>query len=208
MFVKRFVVRIFPKYRGDSIQHLPFVFLIGFNKTATRAFHHFFLTNGFPSVHWDQGRLVKTMVANMDRGTKVFDGYDQRFRVFSDFFWRSDDGIIEGSQFFRRMDQDYPGAYFVLNNRNTSDWIRSRMLHSQGDLVKTQLRLLGSNDERDAIRLWTEQKTQFETEVRNYFDERKRFIEIDISEDRIPQKLERFLGFRFHKVHWKLVGKS
>ena len=43
------------------LAHLPYVFLIGFNKTATTTLHFFFKKNGLPSIHWDNNRLATTI---------------------------------------------------------------------------------------------------------------------------------------------------
>ena len=79
----------------------PFVFLIGFNKTATRAFDHFFRTNGFPAVHWDGNRLVEQMLSNLESKKSILTGYDRDFRFFSDFILMTETQRVEGNRFFK-----------------------------------------------------------------------------------------------------------
>ena len=40
------------------------IFQIGFNKCATVSLHKFFESNGLKSIHWDKGRLAKTIYKN------------------------------------------------------------------------------------------------------------------------------------------------
>ena len=44
------------------MNNLPYIFIIGFNKTATRSLDYFFKRNGFPGIHWDYGNLALTML--------------------------------------------------------------------------------------------------------------------------------------------------
>ena len=59
------------------------IFIIGFNKTGTRTLHNYFYKNLIPSVHWDQGRLAKTIKYNYENGIKILTGYE-KYIVFSD----------------------------------------------------------------------------------------------------------------------------
>ncbi|MGA9254306.1 MAG: hypothetical protein WBV71_17885 [Roseobacter sp.] len=52
--------------KGTETAYFP----IGFNKTTTRSIHHLFPENGYPSVHWDDGKLVLRMMRNMLSGKK------------------------------------------------------------------------------------------------------------------------------------------
>lgn len=186
----------------------PYVFLIGFNKTATRAFSHFFSANGFPSVHWDKNRLVKTMLENLDSGRKIFHGYDQSFRFFSDLIYFTSDQRVEGNAFFRRMDSDYPGSLFILNNRATKDWLVSRQKHDQGLFLEGNLAQLGTDDVGRVLEMWREEKSAHEKAVREYFHGRDDFIEIDIDSPDIPNQIAQFLKMDFTQSAWKRLGRT
>lgn len=112
----------------DSMQE--FVFIIGYNKTATTALHELFCRSGLSSIHWDGGKLALTMVSNICSGRRVFDGYDARYRVFSDLIYLDARVLIEGNEYFEEMMNDYPNARFIYNYRNQGEWIRSRLLHA------------------------------------------------------------------------------
>jgi hypothetical protein len=184
------------------------VFLIGFNKTATRAFTTFFEENGMPSIHWDEDRLAQAMLSNVSEGRKVLDGYDSKFKFFSDFTTFTESQRIEGNAFFREMDRDYPGSFFILNNRNTSDWIRSRENHNGGDMIRKSMSYVGSKDPELIKSQWAREKEAHERKVREYFKGRSNFIEIDINSENIPEKLSKFLDMEFDHSRWQIVGKT
>lgn len=186
----------------------PYVFIIGFNKTATRALSKFFQSNGMPAVHWDKNRLVERMMINLGEGRKIFDGYDVRYRVFSDLIFMSSEKKIEGNQFFREMSRDYPGAFFLLNNRNTEDWVRSRALHADGEFLRQQLRILGSDNSEDAFTLWRQEKSEHENEVRAFFGNSDSFLEVDIASNDIPSRLEDFLQMEMDVSQWRHIGQT
>ncbi len=186
----------------------PRVFLIGFNKTATRAFSAFFDENGMPAVHWDSNKLTQTMVANLDRGRPILEGYDQIYRFYSDFISVTEDERVEGNSFFREMDSHYPGSYFILNNRKTSDWLRSRERHNSGRLLRLELARQETKDVDYVRKIWASEKEKHEKEVREYFKGRNDFLEIDIDSTDIPQKISEFLDMDFDHSRWRIIGKT
>lgn len=186
----------------------PFVFLIGFNKTATRAFTHLFEESSFPSIHWDKNRLVKKMIENLAEGKKILAGYDHHFRFYSDFIYVSPEVIIEGNQFFQIMASDYPDAFFILNNRSTEDWIRSRAQHDDGEFLALQLKILGSQNPQDAFDLWRKQKEEHEDSVRNYFLGKRNFLEVDIQDPDKIHKISRFLGINLDEGKLRVIGRT
>jgi hypothetical protein len=196
---------IFPCWRPISA---PRVFLIGFNKTATRAFAEFFEENGMPSIHWDNNKLVQQMVTNLAQRRKILDGYDSMYKFYSDFILQTDSERIEGNSFFREMDDHYPGSYFILNNRKTADWILSRERHNAGNFLLKNFLIMGTKDLDYVKRQWEMEKEKHESEVRQYFFGRTDFIEIDINTRNIPELVSNFLSMDFDPIHWKVIGKT
>jgi hypothetical protein len=99
-----------------------YIFIIGFNKTGTVSLHEFFQENGFSSVQWDDGRLARTMIVNLLEGRAAFHGYDDKFQVFSDFNWTNYSIDVCGNKFYRALDRDYPGSFFIYNHRPLQKW--------------------------------------------------------------------------------------
>ena len=201
-----------PAPRADQIESLaglPFIFIIGFNKTATKSLHAFFAGNGFPSVHWDKGKLARRMVEDCLDDRPILDGYDARFRVFSDMQAQSSRIRIEANQFFRILDRDYPGAYFIFNNRNLDDWIRSRSAnfvtpHGATNL-ELEMRRLNTTDPNEAVLVWTRERRTFEEDVRHYFRNHPRFLEIDIIDPELPQRIARFIDRSLDAGQWRHI---
>lgn len=188
---------------------LPFIFVIGFNKTATTSLHTFFSRNGFPSVHWDRGRLARRMVENCLDDRPILDGYDREFRVFSDMQAQSGRIRIEANQYFRVLDRDYPGAYFIFNNRDLSGWINSRSSNfvtpHGATNVELEMRRLNTTDPQEVVQLWVRERNAFEAEVRRYFRGNPRFLEIDITDADLPRRISRHIGRTMDPAHWKHI---
>ena len=186
----------------------PYVFLIGFNKTATRAFADFFEKNGFPSVHWDNNRLVETMLGNLSAGRRILHGYDESFRFFSDFILFTSEKRVEGNAFFREMDRDYPGSFFILNNRSTEDWLLSRQRHGHGRFLELSFSQLSTSDVEVVRNVWRQEKEAHEKAVREYFEDRFDFLEIDIDSSDVPQRVSSFLGMTLDPSKWRTIGRT
>jgi hypothetical protein len=187
-------------------EELPFVFLIGFNKTATRSFHDFFVKNGFPAVHWDRNRLVERMLDNQQKGLRLLTGYEN-FRVFSDFTLITDEEYFEGNSMFRQLYRDYPSGYFILNNRPTEDWIKSRLSQNNGKFASRHLKIRGLNSMGELSSAWEEEKETHEQAVRSFFTNKKRFGEIFINSPEVPNQLANLLGRDFHYSLWPTVRR-
>jgi len=164
----------------------PRIFLIGFNKTATRSFTRLFRRNGISTVHWDRNRLVTRMLENLERGERIFAGYDRRYQAFADLTLMTPQRRVEGNRYFREMDRDYPGSSFILNTRPTEDWIASRMRHADGRMLRWDMALSGLSDADAVASLWRREKEDHERNVRSYFAGHPRFCEISIDSEDVP----------------------
>jgi hypothetical protein len=194
-----------------TLADLPFIFIIGFNKSATTALHLLFRKNGFPCVHWDYGDLARTMLQNCCSDLPILTGYDKEFRVFSDMTFRTHRLRFEANSLFRVLDADYPNSFFVYNSRNIQDWLRSRALHKGYDkesLIQFEMRLLKTLDPQKVLDKWRREREQFEEEMRDYFYGSSRFIEIDISDVALPVTLSRFLGMPLDASHWQTHNRN
>jgi hypothetical protein len=196
-------------FDGLPIRDIPYVFIIGFNKTGTRSLTSLFVSHGIPSVHWDANKLVNRMLANFEKGRKILHGYDNRFRVFSDFTMSDETALIEGNQFYVRLFNDYPGAVFVLNTRPTENWINSRIRHGDGRFLARTMKSLEIDDLAEMKKLWASQKETFETEVRDFFkDKPELFVEVDIEGPRVAEKLSNLLPIDLSPELWAVIGEG
>jgi hypothetical protein len=194
---------------GDHENSLPFVFVIGFNKTGTTALHEFFERNGWPSIHWDKGDLARRMVANCLENRPILEGYDDRFRVFSDMAVQTDRIRIEANQLFPVLDRDYPSAYFIYNTRKVDDWIASRsanfVTRHKATNLELEMRRLNTDDRGTVLRHWRAQWQRFDAEVSQYFKTHTRFLKVDIDARDLPQQVALLLNHPMDPAHWKRV---
>jgi hypothetical protein len=149
------------------------------------------------------------MVENCLDDRPILDGYDREFRVFSDMQAQSGRIRIEANQYFRVLDRDYPGAYFIFNNRDLSGWINSRSAnfvtpHGATNL-ELEMRRLNTTDPQEAVQLWVRERNAFEAEVRRYFRGNPRFLEIDITDPDLPRRISRHIGRTMDPAHWKHI---
>jgi hypothetical protein len=184
----------------------PFIFVVGFNKTATTAIHHFFEDNGFPSIHWDQGRLAKAMVLNCLENRKILSGYDKKYRVYSDMIVRTRRILIEANALFPAMNRDYPGSYFIYNTRNIDEWLESRAAHTNEvngeSMLQFEFRRLRTRERSIVFDHWKSRRLEFEAELRAYFEGSNRLLEIDIANPDFSKEISNFLGIELDGRHW------
>jgi len=195
--------------RKNNVSHLPFVFIVGMNKTATTSLHHFFEGHDWPSVHYDRGRLAETMLRNALRGTRVLKGYDHRFRVFADMVVNTSELRFEANTLFPALHRDYPGAYFILNTRDEDAWVASRLanfsMRTKMKFVDLECRVSGLKTAEEAIAKWRSDRREFENRVERYFEGSPRFLKIDIERDDVPRQLEKLLGVDFDPSKWMQI---
>jgi hypothetical protein len=190
-------------------KNTPFIFIIGFNKTGTRSLHYFFLKNKFPSIHWDAGKLAHKALLNIFNNRKIFEGYDDSFRVFSDVMWINNKIDFQVNKFFKIMDSDYPNSYFIYNFRDEQKWLNSRINHDISNRFPlTKLSLLVNNiqDIEELKNIWLTERRRFEEDVRSYFKDRRNYLELDIEQDDVCSKLEQFLGRKLDSTAWEKRG--
>lgn len=172
--------------------------MIGFNKCGTTSFHSFFLKNGIASIHWRGNTLATTIYDNVRTGKRpVLQGLDH-WQAYTDMIcmpgtpWDKPNSIgypvIEACEYFMELDDSYPGSLFILNTRNPSDWLESRLKHDSGRFAEEYLRHLGNrrvatiDDLKD---YWLEQWMRHHKRVREYFTGAlsSRFLEFRIDSD-------------------------
>lgn len=191
---------------------IPHIFVIGFNKTATNSIHQLFAAHGVPGIHWDAGRLGLSMLRNAVAGRRIFEGYDQNYRVFSDMYYRNSNFCFEGNTLFRQMHACYPRALFLYNTRPLESWIRSRLKHkspiNQEPLVSTYKRILNTDDEHVVIKYWRQTRLRFEEDIRSYFRQSTNYSELDITDPDFTAKLSGFTKMKLNPSHWRIYNKT
>ena len=153
------------------------IFCIGFNKTGTTSLHKTFLSLGLTSEHsvkWTKISQIKPLDTAYFKQQCYCDGY------------RSD---------FVALDKAFPNSLFIYNDRNTTQWLRSR--------VKQYLRFQEKPSPHKAIESskygwiakdlfsapeiaifkWLAEYQIYKHQAFTYFAGRKDFATINVAED-------------------------
>lgn len=192
------------------------IFIIGFNRTGTRALHYFFKDNNLKTIHWDNNNLVDVFERNLQQGSKLLNNgrtinkkvnttcnYEDA-DVFSDITKH----IInkDAKDYYKILDKDYPKSKFILNIRDVNKWIQSRLKHSNGKVLKEQMAFHGCDHEQIKV-IWKNMYEQHILEVGQYFKGRNNDLCVfNIENDSIDKIIE-FLKEEYHldKKYYKIV---
>ena len=206
----------------------PKIFIIGFNKTATRSLHHFFKENGLPSVHWDHFHLVRCLERNIELGKKLLTGgIVHNTKVNSE--GRYEDMVVfsdmtnpvppkDPSDYYKQLDIDYPNSKFILNIRNVDGWITSRFNHGGGNYYLKHLKFFRLDDtesgRNELKQIYKKMHENHHKDVLEYFKNRKNdLIVFDIVNDNIEKVIKFFEGIykldsKLYKHHGKTNKKN
>ena len=165
------------------------IFIIGFNRVATRSLHYFFKNNGLASVHWDSDNLAKTMLGNRNEGKPLLEGgrvvnetvnsagYYADAQVFSDMTYHALD--IDAKDFYVNLHEQYPDSKFILNIRDVEAWIKSRNKHGNGMIVDILMKYHDC-DHAELENIWRRMWKDTIDEMTRYFDGNPNFLLFDI----------------------------
>ena len=195
----------------------PKIFIIGFNKTATRTIHYFFKNNKINSVHWDNNRLVEHLESNIKNNLpllgpqKVFNKKVSSDCTYQDAIVFSDMTNPELNKnpkdYYKILDKQYVGSKFILNCRNVESWIKSRLNH--GNFAEKQMIFHKcSLDELKII--WRNMYHEHINDVNLYFKNRKSdllIFDIDI-DGKSPKKIIDFLKNEYPLLNEELWLKN
>jgi hypothetical protein len=154
---------------------------IGFNKTATVSLHVFFLRNNIPSVHWDRGRLAKTVFDNLANGRPLFTHY-KAYSAFTDMEHRDEHRQIRNASeaLFKKMHAQDSQDLFIFNTRSLKAWLRSRA--QQDDYLEGAMRAHGLST-KEVLTMWTAQYNSHCEAVRDYFGDIPHLLDFNIERD-------------------------
>lgn len=188
------------------------IFIIGFNKCGTTSLHGFLKSGGLRAVHWrtpgQKLHIAEVMFTNLSLHRPILLGLEH-FAAFSDMMYLSKSIHLEANTLFREMHHAYPDARFILNTRDKSNWIASRLRHLKGSFLQDCMTCYGL-DKDDVVAIWSKQWERHHRDVRDYFKGYpKLFLEFDIEND-APSRLCSFLGdiSAFDPSNWKALNAS
>jgi hypothetical protein len=172
------------------------VFQIGFNKCGTTSFYVLFESSGYRSIHWDRGKLAKTILSNAEAHCPLLSGYEECLCFFDMELLTNTAFLAVYSTFYQQLDREYPGSRFILNTRNIDDWIASRLRHKN---FTDRFQRLYQQTKQQVAETWKSEWFHHHQAVKSYFAERPESLLVyDIDRDKL-EKLRLFLP-DFHLV--------
>ena len=165
------------------------IFIIGFNKTATRSLTKIMLYNNFRAFQWGRETATKRFKNNIKNNVPLLTGYEN-YGCYAD-----NEELIHN---FKLLDKQYPNSIFIYNIRDINDWICSRLNHmrSHGPLqyIKYYRRTkqLDGFYDKEIIQSWINDYNTHYTNVVTYFKNRPNFMIYDINKN-TPQDLKKVL---------------
>ena len=185
------------------------IFFIGFNKCATTSIHRLMVTSGIRSIHWERrkGQNIALEIEAALRESRLKE-YGKIFTALSDPFYFASDRIVEANCYYREFHQAFPDAYFVLNDRNVEGWIKSRLGHRKGDLLR-RFRDFHNAGEEEVKEIWRNDHANHVRNVLDHFAGHDRFLHFQIDRDP-PKVLTDFLAptFRIDPDRWTTVNAT
>lgn len=164
---------------------LPRIYQIGFNKCGTLSLHHFFQINGLTSVHWDEGRLARSIYQNWQDNLPLFSGYEG-VQCFSDMEYRDSTGCSHYAyaDLYEKMHAQDSEGLFILNFRPLDEWIYSRTRHYNASGCSYLSREVAyfRKSEDEIFKIWADHYHKHLELARAYFQNSPNFLSFDISE--------------------------
>ena len=171
------------------------VFFIGFNKSGTTTYHNI-MSQKFKSKH-------NTEWAKRSRDNRK--GYAYRLKQY----FKSADSWSDGeSPDYKRLDEVFPNAKFILNTRCERSWLISLVRHVHRPAA-LQLKgqhyreffVQGAGREQSVISMWLKRRRAYHRSVYKYFGNQttSKFTVLDIENDDVVARLSNFLGVQLNK---------
>lgn len=188
-------------------KYCPKIFFIGFNKTATTAFHRFFLDNNYKSFHNKKSKknLALTIRNNLQNKLPILHSIDDA-HCYSDLMYVDDNEYIEGHKYFKEIYNEYKNSYYVLQTRNLEDWINSRLAHCNRiyTLLERTQKTLNFSAVDQTVEFWKNDRDLHEQSVTEFFKRKDNFLKFNIDIDNI-EKIVDFLrkDFTLDYSKWK-----
>ena len=167
-------------------------FQIGFKRCGTSALAVFFNRCGIRCIQHDKGRLARRMRENLAAGRAPLEGYDRRYRAFTNMNLQAPGEHFDGFRHFEALLAAY-GGKFILNTRPVEHWIRSVMLHdARRGLRAGYPRRFGTDDPERVAECRRAEWTAHHARVRARIPP-ERLLVFDIESDP-PERLCDFVG--------------
>ena len=169
------------------------------NKTGTSSLHAALLDLGFNSIHHgppnyqslsehtEEAKKIREEINRRKREGEKLLGHIKEYDAFSDI------GPIVVN--FEILDIQYPNSKFIYTQRDTDDWIASRIKHVERNRKNVARGIYKTNFVNVEESKWRKSKSSHYKRVKQYFSSRSNdILYINICEGEGYEKLCPFLG--------------
>lgn len=182
------------------------IFQIGFNKCGTVSLWKIFQAYVDPrikSIHWDSGKLAKTLYDNYINDRPLLSGYDD-YIYFGDMqgkLWNNNKPekmILPYISMYSLLDQQYPNSKFILNTRNIDNWITSRLNWGPGRDNDFYMSIYNVSNQTDLIPIFKNMWHHHHKSIISYFYNRlDQLLIFDIEKDSVEKIINFFPELKF-----------
>jgi len=210
----------------------PRIFLIGFNRCATRTITTFFRDNGYASVHWGRGSVAAGIELAEMEGKPLL-SYTPNYLVYGDLEYvsvkRDLDKVFKRRVFrrlqsrlekkdvkpiyaykkFRELHKQYPGSKFILNIRDVDDWIASRIRFLENGYHACDHGWKVHRSQEELNNCWRAHWDNHISAVRKFFDSHQGdLLEFNLDKDGPDKFVNFFPEMNLDVKHWGHYHKT
>jgi hypothetical protein len=147
---------------------LPRVVQIGFNKTGTSSLGRFFKQNGYSVASVSQACQI---MENINACVPAFQGLE--FNLYQDL--ENHRKGVYVYNYFKEIYSQYPSEYYILTTRSCESWIRSRLLHQNGNYARIAMNRLRVSNLDDLCSTWRNEFYVYHSKVLSFFEGKRNF---------------------------------
>jgi len=152
----------------------PHVIQLGFNKTGTSSLGKLFRSNNY-SV--GSVKLANQIKQNIDRQIAPYTNLEN-IDLFQDV--ENHKRGIYIYEHFEVIFKNYPEAYYILTTRSCESWIKSRMLHKQGNYARIALEHKGISCLSKLRDAWRLEFYEYHLKVNAFFKNKTNFFTLSL----------------------------
>ena len=191
--------------RVQALRSRPHVIQLGFNKTGTSSLGRLFKSNNYTV---GSVRLAKLIKKNIDQKIAPYSGMES-IDLFQDV--ENHKKCIYIYEYFETIFENYPESYYILTTRSCESWIKSRMLHKQGNYARIALEHKGISSLSELRDIWRSEFYEYHLKVNTFFNKRKNFFTLsleNINYKALQDFLKRDYTFKQSTYPKVLTGKA
>lgn len=161
----------------------PQVFLIGYNRSGGPWFRAVFEAAGLNFRHDKTGDLATDLAYSEAVGRVPFQRWPRLQGISGLERWnRPDRPRIEGFKSYEFLQRQFPGARFILNDRDPADWIAARYVMTEGRFLEMEA-WHREVETRDLPEIWLRERAAHVGAVLAHFGEDPNFLHFNVSHD-------------------------